>query len=106
MPSVTGRGAVEPWSVALTPSTIPRIDEAEQCVKKNWTERPLWSSLAGWRGPANGRFPRLGDRQRAGSGQRQQIALLSPSSCATVARVSAPPDPATARDIWRALRNE
>lgn len=43
MPSVTGRG------------TIPRIGEAEQYVKRNGSERPPRSRLAGWRGPANGR---------------------------------------------------
>ena len=41
MPSVTGRGAVEPCSVAPTAGTIPRIREAEQCLKGNWTERSV-----------------------------------------------------------------
>jgi len=53
LPSVTDRGAGKPWSVAPAASTIPGIAEAEQCVKKNWTERALGSSLAGRRDPAN-----------------------------------------------------
>src|SRR6516162_8709041 len=38
---LSGGGTVGSCSVALSASTIPRIDEAEQCVTKNWTERPL-----------------------------------------------------------------